>query len=178
MDGEGSPCWRRNCSPQTASVQRRHRSPPAGRSKGTLNRQNVQLQREVIALETELKIDDSDDPGLNVRCDLHWLTVLYVGGRPGLIDQLKAIVARRRGTLLSHDGGIEENPAALPGLISRADAAFFPVDCISHLAVGLIKKYCRDTHKPFVPLRTASAASFIAAVRNLNTFQNRRPSGN
>jgi hypothetical protein len=55
---------------------------------------------------------------------------------PGLINQLKAIVARRGGTVLSHDGGIEENLAALPGLISRADAAFFPVDCISHSAVG------------------------------------------
>ena len=150
----------------------------AHKSAGTLNRQNVQLQREVIALESELKIDDVDGPGVNVGRDLDGRTVLYVGGRPGLIDQLKAIVARRGGTLLSHDGGIEENPAALPGLISRADAAFFPVDCISHLAVGLIKKYCRDTHKPFVPLRTASVASFIAAAGDPDTFRDRRLSGN
>jgi hypothetical protein len=81
-----------------------------------------------------------------------------------LIDQLKAAVTRRGGTLLSHDGGIEENLAALPGLISRADATFFPMDCISHSAVGHIKKYCRDGHKSFTPLRTASVASFIAAI--------------
>jgi len=129
-----------------------------------LNKQNDQLQREVMALESELRVDDADGPAVKVERDLLGVTVLYVGGRPGLIDQLKAAVARRGGALLSHDGGIEENLAALPGLISRADATFFPMDCISHSAVGHIKKYCRDGHKPFTPLRTASVASFIAAI--------------
>jgi len=129
-----------------------------------LNKQNDQLQREVMALESELRVDDADGPAAKVERDLLGVTVLYVGGRPGLIDQLKAAVARRGGALLSHDGGIEENLAALPGLISRADATFFPMDCISHSAVGHIKKYCRDGHKSFTPLRTASVASFIAAI--------------
>jgi hypothetical protein len=143
----------------------------------TLNRQNGQLQRQVIALEAELKLYDADGQAQDARHDLHGLTVLYVGGRPGLIDQLKPIVTKRGGTLLSHDGGVEENSAALPGLISRADAAFFPVDCISHSAVGQIKKYCRDTHKPFFPLRTASVASFISAVSNSEIFQGRHRPG-
>lgn len=146
----------------------------ANKFAATLNKQNDQLQREVIALEVELKIDDADEPGLNVEHNLHGLTVLYVGGRPGLIDQLKAIVTKRGGTVLSHDGGIEENLAALPGLISRADAAVFPVDCISHAAVGQIKKCCRDGDKPFIPLRTASVASFVTAIGNPDVFQNRR----
>jgi Uncharacterized protein conserved in bacteria (DUF2325) len=142
----------------------------------TVNKQNDQLQREVIALEAELKIDEADESGLDVEHNLQGLTVLYVGGRPGLIDQLKAIVARRGGTVLSHDGGIEENLAALPGLISRADAAFFPVDCVSHSAVGQIKKCCRDGDKPFIPLRTASVASFVSAIGNQDIFRNRRSS--
>jgi hypothetical protein len=142
----------------------------------TVNKQNDQLQREVIALEAELKIDEADEPSLNFEHNLQGLTVLYVGGRPGLIDHLKAIVARRGGTVLSHDGGIEENLAALPGLISRADAAFFPVDCISHSAVGQIKKCCRDGDKPFIPLRSASVASFISAIGNQDILQNRRSS--
>jgi hypothetical protein len=74
------------------------------------------------------------------------------------------------GTFLSHDGGMEENLATLPGLISRADAAFFPMDCVSHSAVGHIKKCCRDGHKPFTPLRTASVASFIAAIGHRDVF--------
>ncbi len=139
----------------------------------TLNRQNDQLQREVIALESELRIDEANEPGLNAEHDLRGLTALYVGGRPGLVDQLRTIVTKRGGTILSHDGGIEENLAALPGLISRADAAFFPVDCISHSAVGQIKKCCRDGGKPFIPLRTASVASFISAIGNHDTFQKR-----
>jgi Uncharacterized protein conserved in bacteria (DUF2325) len=140
----------------------------------TLNKQNDQLQREVTALEAELQADEADQPGLGTEHDLGGLTVLYVGGRPGLIDQLKAVAARRGGTLLSHDGGIEENLAALPGLVSRADAVFFPIDCISHAAVGQIKKYCRDGQKPFVPLRTASAASFIAAISHHDVLKNSR----
>jgi outer membrane murein-binding lipoprotein Lpp len=143
---------------------------------GTLNKQIDQLQREIIALEAELKIDEADKPGVSLEHNLRGLTVLYVGGRPGLIDQLKAIVTKRGGTVLSHDGGIEEKLTALPGLIGRADAIFFPVDCVSHSAVGQIKKCCRDGSKPFIPLRTASVASFIFAIGNLDTFQNRRPS--
>jgi hypothetical protein len=140
----------------------------------SLNKQKDQLQREVAALEAELKMDEADRPGLDAKRDLDGLTMLYVGGRPGLIDQLKALAARRGGTLISHDGGIEENLAALPGLVSRADAVFFPIDCISHSAVGQIKKYCRDGHKPFVPLRTASAASFISAISHRDVLQNDR----
>jgi Uncharacterized protein conserved in bacteria (DUF2325) len=146
----------------------------ANKFAATLNRQNDQLQREVVALEVELKVDEADQPGTDIAHDLNGLTVLYVGGRPGLIDQLKAIVARRGGALLSHDGGIEENLAALPGLVSRADAAFFPMDCISHSAAGQIKKCCRDGHKPFIPLRTASVASFVAAIGHRDVLQNGR----
>ena len=140
----------------------------------TLNRQNDQLQREVTALEAELKMEEEDRPGLDIEHDLDGLTVLYVGGRPGLIDRLKAVAARRGGTLLSHDGGIEENLAALPGLMSRAAAVFFPIDCISHAAVGQIKKYCRDGRKPFIPLRSASAASFIATIGQQDVLQRSR----
>jgi hypothetical protein len=140
----------------------------------TVNKQNDQLRREVTALEAELKIDEADQRGLDIEHDLNGLTVLYVGGRPGLIDQLKAVATRRGGTLISHDGGIEENLAALPGLVSRADAVFFPIDCISHAAVGQIKKCCRDGHKPFIPLRTASAASFIATIGHQDVLQKSR----
>ena len=138
----------------------------------TLHKQNNQLERELAALEVALKIDDaSRGTSSAVERDLHGLTLLYVGGRPGLIDQLKAQCAKRGGLLLSHDGGIEENPAALPGLVSRADAVLFPVDCIGHAAAGQIKKLCREIGKPFIPLRTASVASFVAAIATGNVSQ-------
>ena len=62
------------------------------------------------------------------------------------------------------DGGIEDNISLLPGLVAQARAALFPVDCISHSAARLVKRLCQDERKKFVPLRTASLASFIAAV--------------
>jgi hypothetical protein len=136
-----------------------------------LNKQNEQLQREVSALEVELRTDKTDERAAEVGKALDGLTVLYVGGRPSLVEHLRAVVTTRGGILLWHDGGIEENIATLPGLISQADAAFFPIDCISHCAVGQIKKSCRDGQKRIVPLRTASVASFIAAIRDRGLFQ-------
>jgi hypothetical protein len=131
----------------------------------TLHKENNQLERELAAMEAALRIADTSQGAAGAaEQDLQGLTLLYVGGRPGLLDQLKALCAKRGGLLLSHDGGIEENPAALPGLVSRADVALFPVDCVSHAAAGQIKKLCREIGRPFVPLRTASVASFIAAT--------------
>jgi hypothetical protein len=138
-----------------------------------LNEQNEQLQREVRTLKVEFGIDKTDERAAEVGKDLDGLTVLYVGGRPSLVEHLRAVVTRRGGILLSHDGGIEENVATLPGLISQADAVFFPIDCISHSAVGQIKKSCRDGQKRVVPLRTASVASFITAIRDHGLFQSR-----
>ena len=132
-----------------------------------LNRQNEQLQVEVTALEVELRLDKADESSAEVGKYLDGLTVLYVGGRPSLVEHLRSVVASRGGMLLWHDGGVEENISALPGLISRADAVFFPTDCVSHSAVEQIKKSCRTGEKRVVPLRTASVACFLAAIRNI-----------
>jgi hypothetical protein len=91
-------------------------------------------------------------------------TVLYVGGRANQMPQLKALIERAGGRFLHHDGGIERNATLLPGLVSRADCVFFPVDCISHDAVTTIKRLCRQADKDFAPLRTASLASLLAAL--------------
>jgi hypothetical protein len=90
--------------------------------------------------------------------------VLYVGGRPHLAPQLKAVVERAGGALLYHDGGIEHSTTLLPGLVNRADCTVFPVDCISHDAMGMVKRQCRLAAKPFVPLRTSSLASLLAGL--------------
>jgi hypothetical protein len=52
----------------------------------------------------------------------------------------------------------------LPGLVSRADLAVFPVDCVSHDAVASLKRICRQMGKRYVPLRTSSVACLIAAL--------------
>ncbi|WP_395672864.1 DUF2325 domain-containing protein [Inquilinus sp.] len=119
------------------------------------------LQDEIAALEAAL---DEPAEASGPAPELRGRTLLYVGGRPRQIEQLRALTARFGGVLLSHDGGVEDNPTMLPGLVSQADVAFFPVDCVSHHAAGQVKRLCREAEKPFVPLRTSSLASFAAAV--------------
>ena len=123
------------------------------------------LRRELASLEDALAttLPQSVDASTTASV-LRGLTLLYVGGRPRQVDQLRALTEDREGVLLDHDGGIENNIALLPGLISQADLALFPVDCISHLAAGQVKRLCREAQKPFLPLRSASIASFLAAI--------------
>ena len=129
-----------------------------------LTEQNDRLARELAMLE-EAFGDEAGAGGRTVVAGgLRGLRLLYVGGRPKLVDQLKALVAQWDGVLLAHDGGLEDNGALLPGLVSQADRIFFPVDCISHDAAGRVKKLCRRLGKPFAPLRTASLAAFVAAL--------------
>ena len=144
------------------------------RKNADLVSQVVELTRELACLERALlpSAGSSEQDSPPVR-DLEGLTLLYVGGRPSLIEQLRGVAAARGAALLAHDGGVEDNPALLPGLISQATAAFFPVDCVSHRAAGQLKKLSKAGGKPYVPLRTASLASFVAAIADTGSFSPR-----
>jgi hypothetical protein len=96
--------------------------------------------------------------------DLGGLTLLYVGGRAHQIPLLKGLVERAGGQFLHHDGGIEHGAALLPALIGRADCVAFPIDCISHDAVAIIKRLSRQSGRPYLPLRTASLACLAASL--------------
>ena len=120
-------------------------------------------KRELAALEATL--EPLGEAGAHEFGEaLRGLKVLYVGGRPKLIDQLRAFVAERGGALIAHDGGVDDNFALLPGLVSQADVVYFPVDCISHAAAEKIKKLCQRLAKPWAPLRSASLASFVSEI--------------
>jgi hypothetical protein len=41
---------------------------------------------------------------------------------------------------------------------------FFPVECVSHEATTLVKRFCEAGGKPFRPVRSASLASFVYAI--------------
>jgi hypothetical protein len=121
------------------------------------------LRRELALLEVQLHDWPAQDNNSGTP-KLTGAQVLYVGGRAHQVPQLRAVVERGGGTLLYHDGGIEHSTKLLPGLISRADCAVFPVDCISHDAMGILKRQCRQSAKPFIPLRTSSLASLLAGL--------------
>jgi hypothetical protein len=124
------------------------------------------LQAELDVIEASLTaVGDTEAPAA-ASTELSGLTLLYVGGRLGLIEHLRAAAERQGATLLHHDGGIEERGGLLPGLVSRADAVLFPVDCISHAAMSLTKRLCRQAGKPFLPLRSGGLAPFCAALND------------
>ena len=94
--------------------------------------------------------------------------MLYVGGKVGHVAGLRDIAARFAARLLHHDGGNEDRSAQIAGLISQASIVFFPVDCVSHDAMQLVKRLSRQAMKPYVPLRSAGLTSFLAALRAAN----------
>jgi hypothetical protein len=126
-------------------------------------------EAELRAIEQSFGTDpDRDDNGCP---GLHGAVVLYVGGRPNQVAHLRAATERHGAILLHHDGGVEASSATLPGLASRADVVMFPVDCVSHEAVLAVKTVCRQAGKRFIPLRSASVTSLIAALGQLRTYQ-------
>jgi uncharacterized protein DUF2325 len=125
------------------------------------------LQQELASLESRLGASWQSADAAADGLDLHGLTVLYVGGRANQAPQLKHLVESTKGRFLYHDGGIEHSPTLLPGLVSRADIAVFPVDCVSHDAVGAVKRVCGQLGKRYLPLRTSSLTCLLAELSGL-----------
>lgn len=124
------------------------------------------LRQELVAAEENLAALIGSGEGAS-PLDLGGLALLYIGGRPNQVSHLRALSERASARFLHHDGGVDERSGLLPGLISRADVALFPVDCISHEAALAVKRLCRQSGKPWIPLRTASASAFLAAIAPL-----------
>jgi len=132
----------------------------------------LKAERESETLREEL---DAIELSLVPACDTHTrepevtrrldgVALLYVGGRPHQVAHLRTVGERLGATFLHHDGGVENHANLLPGLTSRADLVLFPVDCISHDAAHAIKSLCRQAGKRFIPLRSASVTTLLAAL--------------
>ena len=136
----------------------------------TLERREQMLRAELEAAELVLAAQSTATPDFEGEATgpLQGRTVLYVGGKAGHVAGLRDIAARFAARLLHHDGGIEDRSAQIAGLISQASIVFFPVDCVSHDAMQLVKRLSRQAMKPYVPLRSAGLTSFLAALRAAN----------
>jgi hypothetical protein len=125
------------------------------------------LRRELDVIATSMQAvccDSAADPAASSP-RLNGITLLYVGGRTHHIAQLRTIAERSGAAFMHHDGGIEHHLNLLASLASQADLVVFPVDCISHRAAQLAKQLCRQAGKRFIPLRSASASSLLAALQ-------------
>ena len=127
------------------------------------------LNAECDALESVLQsgIDDSSrrSTAPDAAVDLCGRRVAYVGGRTGIVDHFRALVERLNGQFIHHDGGIEDHEGQLGRVLGQADVVLCPVDCVSHRASLRAKRFCKQTAKPFVPLRTAGLSSFVTGLR-------------
>jgi hypothetical protein len=133
----------------------------------TSERENCILRRELEVTEASLHAgccDSAAGTGTSSH-RLEGVTLLYVGGRTHHIAQLRAIAERFGAAFVHHDGGIEHHLNLLAGLASQAHLVVFPVDCISHHAAQLAKQLCRQSGKRFIPLRSGSATSLLAALQ-------------
>ena len=127
------------------------------------------LNAECEALESMLQseVDDSnrDNVDSSAAVDLCGRRIAYVGGRAGIVGHFRALVERLNGQFIHHDGGIEDHEGQLGRILGQADVVLCPVDCVSHRACLRAKRFCKQTAKPFVPLRTAGLSSFVTGLR-------------
>lgn len=93
--------------------------------------------------------------------------ILCVGGRSNLVQFYRALVERRGGEFLHHDGGLEENLDSVTRALSTVDAVVCPIDCVSHAACLKVKRACKNLAKQFIPLRSSGLSSFARCLQVL-----------
>jgi hypothetical protein len=127
-------------------------------------RRAIQAEAERDQLSGELRAMEACQAIAAPAAHLPAERVLYVGGRPGSVEQMRQALEAAGGELLAHDGGQHDHPSLLAGLISQAQRVVFPVDCVSHDAALTVKRLCRQLGRPWMPLRSSGLASFVAAL--------------
>jgi hypothetical protein len=127
------------------------------------------LQAEAGAMELEMQTSaDGASQHSDTAAVLHGKRIVYVGGRPGSNSAMKRIVESAGGQMTLHDGGIEDRKGLLAAALPGADMVVFPVDCIDHDSMNMLKRVCERSQIAYYPLRTASVASFIELMSRLN----------
>jgi Uncharacterized protein conserved in bacteria (DUF2325) len=126
------------------------------------------VQADCAALEQAMTV--STDSTASQQTSLSKLSgkrVVYVGGRPGSNAVLRQIVESAGGDFVVHDGGIEDRKGAFAAALPKADIVVFPVDCVDHDSMNLLKRVCDRHQVDYHPVRTASVASFVELMVRL-----------
>ena len=97
--------------------------------------------------------------------NLHGAIILYVGSRKNIINKLRSYVETNNGNFVYHDGGLDSSMNVLGPKELQADRIYFPVDCISHSAMHVVKRACHQkAHSSYTPLRSSSMYAFKLAL--------------
>ena len=101
---------------------------------------------------------------------LQGASVLYVGGRTGLLRHYRQVVEEAGGEFHHHDGGVEESTTRLDPQVGSVDVVVCAVDAVSHDASLRVKGACRRLGRRFVPLRSSGVSSLSLALRELRSM--------
>ncbi|WP_322030852.1 DUF2325 domain-containing protein [Paraburkholderia sp. J76] len=127
------------------------------------------LRAEVHAMEQTAQPNEDPQAHRALPVDaLKGRHIVYVGGRPGSNHALRRWVEAAGGELTIHDGGVEDRKGLLAAALANADLAVFPVDCIDHDSMSMLKRVCERHQVTWHPLRTASLASFVELMMRLH----------
>lgn len=129
------------------------------------------LQSELNAMEQAMTFPVNDatqhGPLSGAMPDFTQKRIVYVGGRPSSNTVIKQIVEAAGGKLLVHDGGVEVRKGLLGPLLQNADLVLFPVDCVDHDSMHMLKRVCDRHQVSYHPLRTASVACFLESMSRI-----------
>src|SRR6516225_2457470 len=132
----------------------------------SLERRESELRDELESAERSLLRQGPEGQHSSGRSmDLAGTTILYVGGRSHNVVQLRMLSEEYGAAFLHHDGGIDDRSGLLASQVAQADLVCFPVDCVSHNAVAVVKRMARQLGKPYVALRSSGLTSFVSALR-------------
>ena len=135
------------------------------RERSVLAQREQDLRQEVEAAELSLlqMVPAAATP--EPLPSLHGAVLLYVGGRPNQLAQLRRLAEQWGARLVHHDGGVDDRSGLLEAQAAGADLVLFPVDCVSHHAVAVVKRTSRKAGKRFVALRSSGLTSFATTLR-------------
>jgi hypothetical protein len=110
--------------------------------------------------------------------DLQHKVVLCVGGRSGSVASYRDAVERTGARFAHHDGGLEDNVAALDATMAAADMVICQTGCISHNAYWRVKDYCKRTGKRCLFVENPSTSSLergLAQVASPDPISRKNP---
>jgi hypothetical protein len=129
-----------------------------------INNLNEAMAQELLFNERRIQLSNRRS-NLVRKIDLQGSFILYVGGRKNIINKLRSYVENNNGTFVHHDGGLESSMKELGPQVIQADRIYFPVDCISHSAMNVVKRTCNQkAHSSYTPLRSSSMSAFKLAL--------------
>jgi len=138
----------------------------------------AESRAEAQALEALISASGSQDTDhAGAMPPLAGRRIVYVGGRRGATKALKALVEDAGGEFQGHDGGLEHRKGLLPAMVAGADIVVFPVDCVDHDSVAVLKRVCQQRGIDYHPVRSASVASFMELVVRLFGAAEERDAG-